>query len=436
MSLNLTASDPQNAQVIISGAINGIAFACPAGNTTCSIPLSDGQGNITYRVDSSTGLSDSDTTTYKKDSTTPQISGSVSGASGLNNWYTSATTLSATSTDSTSSISTFEMNINNSGWVNYAETTFNDGIHTIQYRATDNAGNVTETAVQEIKVDTTTPNLSLSTNGTKGQNDWYTSQTSVTPTSTDSGSGVASIEYKLNNGSFNLYTSPLQFIDGIHTYQFKITDNAGNITTTPSLTLKVDTIAPIVDMDDEINLGDRLYYEPQDDLSGLWINRTVIEDEDEKYKKIVWLEEISGYKVEGDILWDGKFKDGTTAPVGEYFITLKIADQAGNETFRTAIVNVNPFSYILPITPFTPPTTNTELPSNELTSNEQEESFGNENNGNPSNETSSTNVGGETVFANTIAQAGTLTSFTSGGMKIPARQSQIPIFCGERWQQP
>src|SRR5690606_16506065 len=131
-------------------------------------------------------------------------------------------------------------------------------------------------------------------------------------------------------------------------------DTAGNITTTPFLTLKVDTIAPIVDMDDEIDLGDRLYYELQDAGSGLWINRTVIEDEDEKYKKVVWLEEISGYKIESDILWDGKFADKTSAPVGEYFITLKIADQAGNETFRTAIVNVNPLSFLQVIPEFTP----------------------------------------------------------------------------------
>jgi len=388
LSLDLTASDPQNAQVIISGTINGIPFVCPTGNKTCSVPLNDGQGNITYRVDSSTGLSDSDTTTYKKDSTTPQINGNVTGANGLNpstgsgqsNWYVSLAILSASSTDTTSGISTFEMNLNNTGWVTYAETTFTDGINTIQYRATDNAGNVTETAIQEIKVDTvtpvidisttgtlglkcgyvsnvtmnanssdvtsgiasfeinlnntgwttfdlqpvtftdgihsiqyraidnagntytttlqeikidtTTPSLSLSTIGTKGQNDWYTSQTSVTPIATDVDSGIASIEYKLNNGSFNLYTSPLQFTDGINNYQFQITDNAGNITTTPSITLKVDTIAPVVDMDDEIDLGDTLYYALQDNGSGLWINRTVIEDEDEKYKKVVCLLEI------------------------------------------------------------------------------------------------------------------------------------------------
>jgi len=183
-------------------------------------------------------------------------------------------------------------------------------------------------------------------------------------------------------------------------------------------------------MDDEIDLGDTLYYALQDNGSGLWINRTVIEDEDEKYKKVVWLEEISGYKIESDILWDGKFADKTSAPVGEYFITLKIADQAGNETFRTAIVNVNPLSFLQVIPPFTPPTTNEEgtnqldnQPTSELT-------FGNENNGNSSNETSSTNVGGETVFANTIAQAGTLTSFTSGNENTSTPITNTDILWG------
>jgi hypothetical protein len=68
----------------------------------------------------------------------------------------------------------------------------------------------------------------------------------------------------------------------------------------------MNTIAPMVEADSNINLGETLYYTLQDPStgsgqagSGLWINRTVIEDEDEKYKKIVWLETISGNKIEG-----------------------------------------------------------------------------------------------------------------------------------------
>lgn len=377
--------------------------------------FTDGIHTIQYRATDNAGnVTETTVQEIKVDTVTPVINTSTTGTLGLSNWYVSNVTMNATSSDSTSAIASFEMNVNNTGWVTYAENTFTDGIISIQYRAIDNAGNTYTTTEQQIKVDTITPSLNLATTGTKGQNDWYISQTSVTPTSTDAGSGIASIEYRLNNGTFNLYTSPLQFIDGIHTYQFQITDNAGNITTTPSLTLKVDTIAPVVDMDDEIDLGDTLYYSLEDNGSGLWVNRTVIEDEDEKYKKVVWLEEISGYKVESDILWDGKFKDGTSAPVGDYYITLKISDQAGNETFRTAVVNVNPLSFLQVLPPFTPPTTNEALtnqqdnqPTNELT-------FGNENNNTTSNETTSTNLGGEAVFQNVTAQSGALTSFTSG----------------------
>ena len=59
----------------------------------------------------------------------------------------------------------------------------------------------------------------------------------------------------------------------------------------------------------------------------------VIEDDAEQYKKIVWLNSISGNKLQGDILWDGKFADGTQASIGEYFITLKISDAAGNKQY-------------------------------------------------------------------------------------------------------
>src|SRR5687767_517694 len=65
LSLNLSASDPQGQSVIISGSINGSDFSCASGATSCEISItSEGVGPITYRVDSATGLSASDSTTY------------------------------------------------------------------------------------------------------------------------------------------------------------------------------------------------------------------------------------------------------------------------------------------------------------------------------------------------------------------------------------
>lgn len=383
--------------------INNTGWVSYAENT-----FTDGIHTIQYRVTDNAGnVTETAIQEIKVDTITPVINISTTGTLGSNNWYVSNVAINATSSDTTSGIVNFEMNLNDMGWTTFdlQPVTLTDGIHSVQYRATDNASNTYTTTTQEIKVDTTTPNLSLATTGTKGQNDWYVTQTSVTPTSTDSGSGIASIEYKINNGIFNLYISPLQFTDGINSYQFQLTDQAGNITITPPISLKVDTIAPAIDMDTEINLGDTLYYDLEDSGSGLWINRTVIEDEDEKYKKVVWLDEISGNKVKSEILWDGKFADKTSAPVGEYFITLKISDYAGNETFQTAIVNVNPLSFLQIIPSFVPPVSD-EITSNSLPSNEQN-NFGNESNNTIANETTSSNSGGEVISADAIAQAGT-----------------------------
>jgi len=100
-------------------------------------------------------------------------------------------------------------------------------------------------------------------------------------------------------------------------------------------------------------------------LEGKSCRTGVIKDDAEKHKKIVWLENISGVKQEKQIRWDGKFADGTKAGVGSevYFITLKISDEAGNEMMRSAVVSMNLLNSLLPILPFTPPTTAALTPS-------------------------------------------------------------------------
>ncbi len=77
--------------------------------------------------------------------------------------------------------------------------------------------------------------------------------------------------------------------------------------------------------------GNETIHKIQDDGSGLSALRIVIEDEDEKYAKVAWNESVSGNKFKGEITWDGKFKDGTIAPTGEYLVWVKVTDTAGNE---------------------------------------------------------------------------------------------------------
>ncbi len=198
LSLDLTASDPQGSQVVISGDVNPstgsgqvVAFACPAGNTTCSVPLPEGAGNINYRVDAATtGLSAAGTTTYLLDSSTPQLNGSVSGVAGTGGWYKSNVSLTVAASDAVSGIASTIVAVDSDPQTAYSTPiVLTDGIHTVTLSATDNAGHVTQTT-QSFSIDTVTPVLNVSLSGSMGANNWYISNVTITPSANDSGSGL------------------------------------------------------------------------------------------------------------------------------------------------------------------------------------------------------------------------------------------------------
>jgi hypothetical protein len=358
LSIDLSASDPQGYAVLISGTFAGNPFACPVGNTTCSIPVTtEGEGTISYRVDSSSGLFDSDSTSYKLDFTTPELNGSISGVTGNNSWYQSNAVLEISASDSISGIASITTTVDGGSPTAYTSPiTFSAGSHSVVVTASDQAGNTTQ-ITQTIQVDTFNPSINVALGGSRGNNDWYISMASITPSATDSGSGIASFEILLDNGAWTTVNGSSSLPDGIHTYKLRATDNAGNTTETPEQTIKVDTIAPFIDMTDKLNLGGTVYYNVEDYGSGLAQYRAVIEDDEERYQKVVWLEQLYENQFDGQIRWDGRFKDGTFAGSGEYFITLKITDAAGNKTIKSAIVQVNPLSILQDIPAFTPPAT-------------------------------------------------------------------------------
>ncbi|MCD6171675.1 MAG: Ig-like domain repeat protein, partial [Thermoplasmata archaeon] len=121
------------------------------------------------------------------------------------------------------------------------------GDHTIQYYSTDNAGNIETTHSFELKIDTTPPSTthSLSPSSPDGNNGWYVSNVVITLNAVDSDSGVNSTYYSIDGGAYIKYTNPFTVSnDGDHTIQYYSTDNAGNIETTHSFELKIDTTPP------------------------------------------------------------------------------------------------------------------------------------------------------------------------------------------------
>lgn len=105
-----------------------------------------------------------------------------------------------------------------------------DGSHTFAVRAIDRSGNVDATPASfSWIVDTTAPAVTITSQPANPTN---SGAASFTFSATDAGTGVASIECKLDDASFAACTSPQSYsglAKGDHTFTVRATDNAGNV---------------------------------------------------------------------------------------------------------------------------------------------------------------------------------------------------------------
>ena len=121
----------------------------------------------------------------------------------------------------------------------------NDGVHTIEYRTTDNAGNVESLRSATVRIDTTLP-----TTTDDAPAGWRSSPVTVTLSPADALSGIASTQYRVDGGSFQSGTSisipaPADHSnDGVHTIEYRSTDNAGNVEPLQTATVRIDTELP------------------------------------------------------------------------------------------------------------------------------------------------------------------------------------------------
>jgi|GEM_PF-4553481 len=194
-----------------------------------------------------TGPAGNDTWTIV-DRMEPATSAFPSGTAGNAGWYRSAVTVTLAAEDATSGVESTEYRIDGGPWQPYAGpfTIATDGTHTVDYHSRDRAGNSEEPHRLILRIDTEAPSTSVSLSGTLGGNGWYLSSVVVNLTAADASSGVASISYRVDGGTWQAYSAPFTLSDGAHTVEFASTDVAGNVEVARSTAVGVDTIRPSV----------------------------------------------------------------------------------------------------------------------------------------------------------------------------------------------
>jgi hypothetical protein len=201
----------------------------------------DGIYTVQVHAQDKAGNTASTTKTFKLDNTPPTVSFQHPAVDGANGWYLSSVTVTVTGTDAASGVGSQQVSLDGSSWAS-SLTLSTDGIYTVHGRVTDNAGNVTN-ATQTISIDQHPPVVGTPVlTGTLGLAGWYTSNVGVSVSATDATSGVASIQDSVDGGAWQ--TTAPTLTDGVHTVQIRVTDNAGNITTT-STSASVDATPPV-----------------------------------------------------------------------------------------------------------------------------------------------------------------------------------------------
>lgn len=130
-------------------------------------------------------------------------------------------------------------------------TALADGAHTIKVDVEDNDGNAATQKVNSFKIDTVPPTLSITT----PTDNLLTNKVacSITGTTADATSGLASLTVKLNSGaaqtvtvgSNGTFTHSVNLVDGANTITIVATDVVGK-TTTVVRHVTLDRVAPVI----------------------------------------------------------------------------------------------------------------------------------------------------------------------------------------------
>jgi uncharacterized cupredoxin-like copper-binding protein len=301
------------------------------------------------------------------DTTPPTVAAEVTGEKDPNGAYIGKATVTVTATDNDggSGVKTTEYNVDGGAWTAYTAPVVVDaaGQHMVHYRATDNAGNVSEEGMAEFTVvagdpgDTTPPTVSAEVTGEKDPNGAYIDKATVTVTATDNegGSGVATVEYEVDDTGFKPYSAPVEVTEpGDHAVQYRATDAAGNVSETGSVPFRVVEGQP----DDTTPPETSAQIAGTQDAAGNYLNRATVtlsaKDDGSGVARI-------------DYALDGGEYVKYNAPLvvasrGEHMVTYRAMDKAGNVSKET----MTHFSVVLSSDPDTvPPSVSLVLSGNQ-----------------------------------------------------------------------
>jgi len=229
----------------VQHSVDGGAFQAGSSVTIST----DGTHTVSFKATDNAGnTSTSLTQTVKVDTTVPTFVPSVSGTPGAGGWYVSSIQVNSGAADAASGLGSIQYSLDGGAFQAGSSVTISaDGAHTVSFKAVDNAGNAATSPTQTINIDKTGPAITVTLPTADGSDGWYkTAPVTVAALANDATSGLSSIQYSIDGGALQAGSFAIISTDGTHTVSFTAIDNAGNTTTSPTQTVKVDTTGPAI----------------------------------------------------------------------------------------------------------------------------------------------------------------------------------------------
>jgi hypothetical protein len=189
-----------------------------------------------------------------------------------------------------------------------------EGVHRLNWRAEDEAGNVEALKMVITRLDTELPSVDFNlSSAPDGQNGWHLRTPTIYLSSTDAGNPA--IYYRWDDGNETQYTRELRPQNGRHTLHFYAIDEAGNRGPPSSLLVMVDPVAPTMKAFTEVPApdGNDGWYKSETNLSL---------STDEPFNATIFYSWDEGT----ERTYDGPLP----VPEGEHSITCYAIDEAGN----------------------------------------------------------------------------------------------------------
>ena len=235
----------------------------------------------------------------------------------------------------------------NDGTYEFDTALLPDGtLYRIMVNATDSSDNIgTNSSTANFTIDNTPPETTPTLMGPTGQNGWYTGMVTIYLDAIDNTSGVTSLLYRIENGSWMTYEESFSISsEGNHTLTFYATDAAGNHEPYQTINVKIDGTKPLVNITKPLPGGlyimDREIIILSTDIPIVIGTVTVTVESPNETSGIRLIEFSLDYQIEENISeepWTWTWDDTILLP-RKYLLLVKIYDWAGNNNLGTLVV--------------------------------------------------------------------------------------------------